>query len=192
MSRNKIGILIVIFLLLGVYVYFYEIGKGEEKAKAPEKVKIIDVNPEDVQEIILKKDAQRVTLRRVEGQWRVEKPHNADVPNDKVHDLLSFFDYGIVRVIDNNPPDLKQYGLDMPRNEFWIKSEGNDAFQTLLIGGDAPGSLSCYAKVKGKSQVVLLGVRYRQELERALINFSKASDAKVLKDSPLLINRDSS
>jgi len=31
MSRKKIGVLIVIFLLLGAYVYFYEIAKGRQE-----------------------------------------------------------------------------------------------------------------------------------------------------------------
>lgn len=178
MSRNRIGILIVIFLILGAYVYFYEIGKGEKKDQLPEKVKVLEINPEDVQEIIIKKEDQSAELVMLDGQWRIIKPVDVNVANQKIEDLLSFFDYGIVRVIDPNPSDLKQYGLDQPRYEFLIKTKGNDSFRTLLIGGDAPGNISCYGKVEGQSKVVLLGIRYRQELERALINFSRAPDTQ--------------
>jgi hypothetical protein len=178
MSRNKIGILVIIFLLLGVYVYFYETGKGEKKNQSEKKVKVIDIIPEDVQEIIINKGDQSAALRMAEGQWRITRPADASVPNQKVSDLLSFFNYGIVREIDQNPTDLAQYGLDKPTYEFWIKTRGDDTFKVLLIGDDAPGNISCYAQVKGQTKVVLLGVRYRQELEMALLDFSKASDAK--------------
>ena len=178
MSRNIIGILVVIFLLLGTYVYFYEIGKGEKKDQTPKKVKVIDIIPEDVQELIINKGDQSATLQLVEGQWRITKPVDASVPTQKVYDLLSFFNYGIVREIDPNPTDLAQYGLDKPIYEFWIKTKGDDQFKVLLIGDDAPGNISCYGQVKGQPKVVLLGVRYRQELERALEDFSKAPDKK--------------
>ncbi|MBW1900936.1 MAG: DUF4340 domain-containing protein [Deltaproteobacteria bacterium] len=191
MSQKKIGILIVIFLILGAYVYFYEIGKGDKKDRFPEKVKVLDINPEDVQEIIIKKEDQSVALRMVEGQWRIKSPVDASVENERISDLLSFFDYGIVRVIDSNPSDLKQYGLDQPRYEFWIKTKGDELFKTLLIGSDAPGNISCYGKVKGKPKVVLLGIRYRQEIKRALTDFLREAETKELKDSPLLINRES-
>jgi len=178
MSLNRIGILIVIFLLLGAYVYFYEIGKGEKKDQAPEKVKVLDIDPEAVQEIIIKKEEQSVTLRKVEGGWRIIAPGHGDVKKQTVLDLLSFFDYGIVRVIDPNPSDLVQYGLDRPQYEFWIKTKDSDAFQTLLIGSDAPGNISCYGKLKGHPKVVLLGVRYRQEIDLALKNFLEAAEGK--------------
>lgn len=174
MSRNKIAVLIVIFLLLGTYVYFYEIGKGEKKDQAPEKVKVLDIIPEDVQEIIVKKEDQHVALRMINGQWRIIEPGDADAANKRVNDLLSFFDYGIVRVIDPNPSDLEQYGLDRPKYEFWIKTKGEESFKTIIIGSDAPGNISCYAKVKGQPKVVLLGILYRQELERALKEFLRA------------------
>jgi len=178
MSRKKIGILIVIFLILGAYVYSYEIGKGDKKDQSPEKVKVLDINPEEVQEIIIKKEDQSVALRMVEGQWRIKNPVDASVANERVFDLFSFFDYGIVRVIDSNPSDLKAYGLDQPRYEFWIKTKGDELFKTLLIGSDAPGNISCYGKVKDKPKVVLLGICYRQELQRALIDFLRAPDTQ--------------
>ena len=178
MSRKKIGVLIVIFLLLGAYVYFYEIAKGDKKDQSPEKVKVLDINPEDVQEIIIRKEDQSVSLRMGEGQWRIKNSVDVSISNERVSDLLSFFNYGIVRVIDSNPSDLKQYGLDQPRYEFWIKTKGEELFKTLLIGSDAPGNISCYGKVKGKPKVVLLGIRYRQELKRALIDFLRAPDTQ--------------
>jgi len=191
MRRTKISILILVFLLLGTYVYLYEIDKGgKEEKQVPVKVKVLDIKPEDVQEIVIKKEDQSVTLTAAGDCWRIKGSAEANVSKEKVYDLLSFFDYGIVREIAASPTDLKEYGLDSPRYEFWIKTKGDDKFEVLLIGGDAPGSISCYGKVKDRPEVVLLGVRYRQEIKRALTNFLRKAEPEGLKDSPLLINRD--
>ncbi len=175
MNFNKFVILTVIFLLLGAYVYLFEIGSSKDEEVIADKVeKALDFNAEDVVGVSLKGNGRAILLKKVKGQWKIERPGEPDADNEKVFDLLSFFDYGIVRVIEMNPPDIKEYGLDRPSYEFGVKIAGGESFQTLIIGDDAPGNLSCYAKVKGRTKVVLLGLRYRQEFERALKEFSQA------------------
>jgi len=174
MNLNKLGILAVIFLLLGVYVYIFETGSAKVDEILTDKVeKALDFNAEEVLEVKIKKEGRTVLLKLLDGQWRIVKPIDAGVANEKVHDLLAFFDCGIVRVIEANGSNFKLYGLENPRYEFGVKTGGDNTFHTLLIGEDAPGNLSCYARVKGKEQVVLLGVRYRQEFDRAFTEFSQ-------------------
>ena len=174
MNLNKIAILTVIFLLLGVYVYIFETGSAKDEEVVTDAVeKALDFNAEEVLEVKIKKEGQIVLLKLLDGQWRLVKPVDAGVANEKVHDLLTFFDCGIVRAFEANGSDFKLYGLENPRYEFGVKTMGDNTFQTLLIGEDAPGNLSCYARVKGQERVVLLGVRYRQEFDRAFTAFSQ-------------------
>ena len=86
--------------------------------------------------------------------------------NRRINDLLSIFDYGIVRLIDTNPPDYAQYGLDQPKIELGIKIKGNPKFRTLLIGSNNPNNTSCYARVEGQPEVLLIGISYKRELDR--------------------------
>ena len=79
----------------------------------------------------------------------------------------------LLRVIEPNCSQFELYGLENPRYEFGVKEKGEDAFQTLLIGEDAPGNLSCYARVEGQKKVLLIGIRYRQEFDRAFTDFSQ-------------------
>ncbi len=180
MKLSKIVILTVILLLLGTYVFLFEMGStGDEDVVKDTVERALDFIAEDVVGVSLKGTGQAVFLKKVKGQWKIESPGEPDVNNLMVFDLLSFFDCGIVRVIEINPSDIKVYGLDRPRYEIGVKMGGEDSFQTLIIGDDAPGNLSCYAKVNGRKKVILLGIRYRQELERALKEFSKAPDAQI-------------
>ncbi len=175
MNLNKFVVLTVIFCLLGAYVYLFEIGSVKDEEVVTDEVeKALDFDAEDVVGVSLKGNGREVLLKKVKGQWKIDRPGGPDVRNEMVFDLLSFFDYGIVRVIEINPSDIKVYGLDRPCYEFGVKIAGGESFQTLIIGDDAPGNLSCYAKVKGRTKVVLIGLRYRQEFERALKEFSQA------------------
>jgi hypothetical protein len=174
MNHKKFASLTVIFLLLGVYVYIFETGPAKDESPGTIKVeKAIDFDAEEVLEVKIGKEGQLVLLKRFEGQWRIVEPVDGGVSNNRVRDLLTFFDVGIVRVIEPNCSQFELYGLENPRYEFGVKEKGEDAFQTLLIGEDAPGNLSCYARVEGQKKVLLIGIRYRQEFDRAFTDFSQ-------------------
>jgi len=180
MNLNRFVILTILFLLLGTYVYLFEIGSTKDQDIITDVVeKVLDFDAEDVVGVSLKGVGRSVSFEKVNGQWKIVRAGETDAINNNVFDLLSLFDYGIVRVIEMNPSDLKMYGLDRPRYEFGIKIAGVEAFQTLIIGEDAPGNLACYAKVKGRTKVVLIGIRYRQEFERALKALSLESDTQI-------------
>lgn len=174
MNHRKIATLTVIFLFLGVYVYMFETGPPKDESPGTIKVeKAIDFDAEEVLEVKIGKEGQLVLLRRFEGQWRIVEPVDAGVSNNRVRDLLSYFDFGIVRVIEPDCSNFELFGLENPRYEFGVKEKGAESFLTLLIGEDAPGKLSCYARVEGQNKVLLVGIRYRQEFDRAFTDFSQ-------------------
>lgn len=174
MSLNKIYILAAIFLLLGFYVYIFENDSDKDEVFVTDEVeKAIDFNAEEILEVKIKREGQTVLLKSLDGQWRIVEPVDAGVANERVQEILASFDFGIVRVIEANGSHFKLYGLETPKYEFGIKARGDNTFQTLLIGEDAPGNLSCYARVKGQKKILLLGIRYRQEFERAFTEFSQ-------------------
>ena len=172
MINKSTGILVIIFLILGIYVYLFEVDSGNREDAIPAKVeKVLDFNIEDVLEIVIRDNSQGVLLQKTDGQWKIKQPAESDVAHEKVSDILAYFDYGIIRVIDENPADISLYGLDRPRYAIGVKVAADESFQTLIIGDDAPGNLSCYGKVRGQPRVLLLGVRYRQEFDRVLKAF---------------------
>ena len=172
MINKSTVILAIIFLVLGTYVYLFEVDPVNKEETIPAKVeKVLDFNMEDVIEIVIRDDSQGVLLQKADGQWKIKQPSESDVDPGRVHDILAYFDYGIIRVIDENPSDIGLYGLDRPRYAFGIKVTADESFQTLIIGDDAPGHLSCYGKVRGQPRILLLGVRYRQEFDRVLKAF---------------------
>ena len=177
MKHKRTGILVIIFLVLGLYVYYFESDQGNKEEVVNNKVeKALDFNVGAVREIVLRDHEQGVLLQKIDGQWKTKQREEFDFKHEKVTGVLTIFDLGIVRVIDPNPSDISLYGLDRPRYTLGIKVAGEDGFQTLIIGDDSPGNLSCYGTVRGQSSVLLLGIRYRQEIARVLKYVFQALD----------------
>ena len=164
MRINKIAILILILTLLGSFVYFYEIRRAKRTKGIVKVEKIFNFDPEDVQEIVLTRKGQTILLNKEDNQWRIKKPFEGPADNDRTLDLLSVYDFGIVRVIDSTPSNYSEYGLDRSEIEFGIKIKGNPVFETLLIGGNNPPNTCCYAKVKGRPDVILIGIGYKRTI----------------------------
>ena len=170
MNLKRTLILVTILILSGVYIYGLGWRKGDQRV---EKVFIFD--PQEVEEIILAKGKHIITLKRQGKEWKVlgliETPKF--LRDEKIiHNLLSVFNYGIIDVVDENPTNLADYGLNRPELVFSIKIIGDPSFKTLLIGNNNPTNNSCYAKVKNLPRVLLLGILYKIDLGATLDLFS--------------------
>ena len=62
----------------------------------------------------------------------------------------------VQRVVEENPGDLAQYGLDRPRIDVAFRVRGQKEFQRLLIGEKAPAGGDIYAKTPDQSRVFLI------------------------------------
>ena len=168
MNRYKSAVLIVILALLGGYTYFWETKKPKTGQAAGNAQKIFNINSNDAGEIALRMRGLSFLLKKEGGQWKIEKPHQVNISKKRVDDLLSIFDYGIVRVVDKGPSDYAQYGLDRPEVEIGVRIGGLSKFQTLLIGNNNPTDTCSYAGVKGRPEVLLVGTSYGREIEEAI------------------------
>jgi len=173
MRHKKNIILAIVFAFLALYVYFFETGRSEKQIPQDEAQKIINFNVEDVEEIILKIDKSDICFKRNNNRWRIISPVQADAIESKVVSLLSVFNYPIIRVINHNPSDLSEYGLNRPKIELGLRIKGEDNFMTLQVGDNSPRGLSCYAKLKEKPDVFLVGLLYEMELKKDVNYFLK-------------------
>ncbi len=171
MSNRAIGILSIIFILLGFYLYLFETEKTDEADKPAEVEKLLNVDPENVVEIVLTRKKERIVFKKKAGQWFAEEPVRRKARNERIKDILDIFDLGIVRDITTDLADASKYGLDRPKIAFSLKFKDEKVNQTLLIGDDSPGSIGCYARLRSQSRIVLLGILYKRELEYKLETF---------------------
>lgn len=165
MQRNKFNlILLFILLLLGAYIYLFDRGEVGKMPDRQEVKKIFAFDKENVREIMLRRKGETVIFRKEQGRWMIKEPRDAPADKERIYGLLSVFNYGIVRAIDDHPSDYNQYGLMPPELELGIKAGGDSSYHILEIGGNNPDHTSCYARVKGSARVVLIGSAYKTEL----------------------------
>lgn len=147
-------VLLVILIGLGAYVYFVESKRepgGEDRLD-----KAFTVEADAIQEIAVKSESgERTTLRKSGDEWQMVEPV-ATVPDGAAVSGLTtnLSSLEIQRVIDENPPDLAEYGLANPRVEVAFKAGGEE--RRLLIGRKTPPGTDLYAKLGDQPRVFLI------------------------------------
>jgi hypothetical protein len=157
--RGAKSTLALFFVLvgLGAYIYFVDSkksGAGDTREKA-----FATVAADAIEEIQIKADdGERTTLRKADGQWKIAEPVSADADSGEISSITSALaDISIERVVEENPPDLKRFGLDPPRIEVSFRIKDGKEERRLLVGDKTPTGGEIYARTPDKQRVFLLG-----------------------------------
>ena len=147
-------LLVVIAIPLGWFTYRdYQKPAGDDW---PKKDKVFTVEPDKIDEISVKSESgERTRLQKSGNEWKIVAPASGQPDATEVSGLTSnLSSLELERVVDENPPDLKEYGLAQPRIEVGFKSGGQE--HTLLIGQKTPPGTDLYAKRAGDTKVFLI------------------------------------
>ena len=119
-----------IFILLFAAVYFFEFrSQGEEN----ENDMLISFASEDVEKIIFKNDGQTIQFQRKEEEWLITDPIETKADKYEVNMLADdFSNLRIERVVEEEPSDLKKYGI--PQKEIELYTKGQDIPIKIQIG----------------------------------------------------------
>ena len=150
-------ILLVVGIALGAYIYFVERKRpaGDEPEQKP-KV-FAEVQEADIEEIVVSGDGQTTRLAKADGKWRIVSPITADADTDQVNNLTgNFATLERSDVVDENPRNLKEFGLEPPRAEVAFRTKGSRELRRLRVGNKAPTGGELYAQVEGEQRVILI------------------------------------
>lgn len=145
---------VALLAVLGGAVWYTNKNPKPADTKTPEAPKILSLAEDSIEGIrLVKANAEPLVISKSGDGWKIEgeKPIRAD--DDAIHGILSTISAMTgERVIDDNPADLKPFGLDAPAFEadFTAKS---GAVTKLLIGSDTPSGASTYVKLGDKPRV---------------------------------------
>ena len=113
-------------------------------------------NPNGRQAGVRRRGSRKATFAKVDGNWKMTQPVNAEVEQLALLDFLkSFAELRAYRLEAEKPADLKPYGLDRPQAQ-WRLFQGDKEVLTLLVGGPEKDSKRLYAKLGNSDLVVLL------------------------------------
>ena len=143
-------VLLVIALPLGWFAY-RDSTKPADSGRA-KRDKVFTVEADKIEEISLKSESgERTRLQKSGNEWKIVAPAGAPPDANEISGVASgIASLEMERVVDENPPDLKEYGLAQPRIEVAFKADGKE--QTLLIGQKTPPATDLYAKRAGETE----------------------------------------
>jgi hypothetical protein len=161
-------VLVVLALGLGAYIYFVEMERDPAGTEALLKVFAVEESSA-IDWIQVQHDSGEVTTLEKSGEeWRIVAPVTApaDAPAaSAIADALASAD--IVAVLDENPTNLTQYGLDPARASVAFRTAGDATEHRLKIGNQTPTGSDIYAQVEGEPRLLLVAAYREDTLNRA-------------------------
>jgi hypothetical protein len=162
--------LIVVLAGLGAYIYFVTWKQPEGGAatgKKQEKV-FASLDSSKIEEVKVTSAAgDATTVKKDASGWQVVQPLTTKADDGEVGNLTSALASAeIVRVIDENPTNLNEYGLGNPRIEVDFKAAGDKDYRKLLIGEKTATGSDLYAKRNDDKQVFLIQAMQETSLNR--------------------------
>ncbi|HEU5255886.1 MAG TPA: DUF4340 domain-containing protein, partial [Vicinamibacterales bacterium] len=193
----------VVFVGLVAYIYFVDSKKPA--SDAPEtKAKAFTVDADQIEEIHIKPasgDASRV--QKANGTWQLIEPEKAEADQGQVSNAAtSLATLEISRVVDDNPSDLSQYGLNPPKAEITFRAKGQKDTHQLLLGEKTATGSDLYAKTPDQKRVFLISGYLENTFERtpfdlrdkAALKFdqSKADGIEIVHDGTIALAKSGS
>ena len=167
--------LVVVLAGLGAYIYFVTSKTpegGGADAKKQEKV-FAALQTDTIEEIKVSTAAgDATTLKKEGGAWKITQPLDAQASDSEVSGLTSALGQTeIVRIIDENPANLSDYGLSNPRIEIDFKAAGDKEYRKLLIGEKSPTGADLFAKRNDEKRVFLIPATQETSFNRTTFDF---------------------
>lgn len=141
-------------------------GNLRKTADALRDRRLMRVERDDVEEIVLEKGGRRVVIRLDPfGTWRVEEPYRLPAERDEVINALSTITSATaVSFIDDAPSSLDGYGLADPLMTATVKSRDGSVLHTLSLGNEEMGQL--YAMTSERRNVYSVSSSILRQLDR--------------------------
>ena len=152
--------LIVVLAGLGAYIYFVtwkQDATADSSTSKQEKV-FVGLEADKIEEIKVKSEKGDATsVKKESGAWQMTAPVATKADESEVSGITSSLgQIAVVRVIDENPSDLKEYGLATPRIEINFKASGDKDYRKLFIGDKSPTGADLFAKRNEDKKVFLI------------------------------------
>jgi hypothetical protein len=177
--------LFLVLVGLGAYIYFVTWkNTGDAGAAAKKDPVFAGVEADKIEELTVKSLHGDVTsLKKTADKWQIVAPVAVPAADSDVMTVTSALgQLEIMRVIDEKPADLKEYGLAAPRIEVEFKSGGGKPSGRILIGDKTPTGASLYAKRNDEPRVFLIADYQETSLNKSTFDLRDKAIIKIERD----------
>ena len=156
--RSTIALLVVL-LGLGAYIYFVTWKRPDAADATSKQEKVFTALESDkIEELKVRAEkGDQTTVVKKNGGWQITQPITVKADDSEVSSIASGLSQAsMTRVVDENPTDLKEYGLATPRLEIDFKASGDKDYRKLLVGDKSPTGSDMFAKRNDEKRVFLI------------------------------------
>jgi hypothetical protein len=153
---------------LAAYIYFVTWKRPATDESAKEKV-FASIQADTISEVhVTSGSGETTTLQKTDAGWQITSPTAARADDAEVSGITAnLASLEIERVIDDNPSDLKDFGLDQPLVEIGFKVTDSPDDRLLLIGGKSPTGNGLFAKRDTDKRVFLIRASLESTFNRS-------------------------
>src|SRR6267378_7835958 len=172
--------LLVVLGGLGAYIYFVTWKQADKTDTAKQDKVFAALEPDKIEEVKVKSEkGDTTTIRKEKGAWQMTAPVATKADESEVTGITTGLgQIAVVRVIDENPSDLKEYGLATPRIEINFKASGDKDYRKLYIGEKSPTGSDLFAKRNDEKKVFLIPAFQETSLNRTTFDLREKNVLK--------------
>jgi hypothetical protein len=173
-------ILVVVLAGLGAYIYFVDSKKPRAGADGSSTVKekVFTVDAAKINELRITYTGESTLLKKDNSGWKIVEPAPMEAdPPEAIGVATALSNVEIVRVVDDNPADLEQFGLAKPAITVEYKGEGGVS-GTLKLGNKNATQGEMYALKNNDKRVFLVSSFNETSFNRTSFDLR---DKKILK-----------
>ena len=176
MIWRNLGIVAVLFVGLGAFVYFYEIEGGKRREEAAEEAKkLFQFEKEEVNSISLTRSDGSIVLNKENGDWKLVAPIEAKADEAAVDGLASELSSTLLeRSLESSPVDWKDYGLENPNLKITVGLKDGRRLN-LELGDKDFNQASVFGRVPHLAKVLVLPASLYTTVDKELLDFRDKS-----------------
>lgn len=169
---------------LGAYVFLVENKKPADKDEK-KKEKVFALAKAKVKELSLQPtDGEAVTLRKDGDKWKLSVPREVAADGNEVDSLLTTLEnLETDEIVVESTNDLKQFGLEAPRNTVSVTQDGAAQPLLLLLGDKTPDGGGVYAKTPEKPRVFTIASFQESSFSKKPFDLRDRDLLKVKRDA---------
>ena len=186
-------VLLLLAVLMGGFVYFYEFQwKSQQEAVKKKQKQLFSFKEKDVQKLNIKTPSETITVERSpensKTKWLMKSPDNSPANDGTVAYLLDLLEKEqSERVISASPSQLEEFGLKKPQATIDI-TLSNQKTHKLTLGKPSFDDRFVYAqnqfssKQGEKTEVTLISKNFENAVKRSLSEWK--AEAKNSQTTP--------
>jgi hypothetical protein len=149
----------LVVVLAGLVAYIYFVDSKKPASDTPEvKAKAFTVDADQIEDIEFKPaSGEPSRVQKTNGTWQLVEPEKAEADQGQVSNAAtSLAAIEINSVVDDNPSDLAQYGLNPPKADIAFRVKGQKDVRHLFLGEKTATGGDLYAKTPDQKRVFLI------------------------------------